>query len=417
MLADCGVSGMTETAMGYLTADSDGPEGDDNFSCSANLRKSEEQYRALAETVPVGVAQIEESGDISFCNPLLHAYFVHLDGAVSLPALRNALGSDDEFPGQATRFECGLQVGSKTERRVLVISSGWLLLGQNKERSAIVTVVDISENTELKRINEEILRLNRELASSMLQLKSAQDALVKKGRMEQMGQLTATIAHELRNPLGAVRTSAFLVERKIKDKGLGVEQQLQRINNGVTRCDAIITQLLDFSRTKKLDCKSEDLDQWLVRSVEEEARRLSSSIQVTCSLGLENRQVPFDPGRLQRAISNLISNAAEAMVGNGDVPLPTQKGPPQITISTRMVGVWVEIEVADTGPGIADQVLDKIRDPLFTTKSFGTGLGIPAVEQIAAQHGGELEIMTDPGRGARFTLRLPLVGVAEGAAA
>jgi signal transduction histidine kinase len=408
---------VIEIGVGYMTADSDEGEVESDFSCSANLRKSEEQYRALAETVPVGVVQIEEDGDLSFCNALLHAYFVHLDGAISLSALRSALGCADEFPGQAMRFECGLQVGSKAERRVLVISSGWLLLSQNKRRSAIVTVVDISENTELKRTNEEILRLNRELATSTLQLKDAQDALVKKGRMEQMGQLTATIAHELRNPLGAVRTSAFLVERKVKDEGLGIEQQLRRINNGVSRCDAIITQLLDFSRTKKLDCKSEDLDQWLVRRVEEEALRLSSCIQVTCSLGLENRQVPFDPGRLQRAITNLISNAAEAMVGNGDVPLPTQKGPPQITISTRLVGVWIEIEVADTGPGIADLVLDKIRDPFFTTKSFGTGLGIPAVEQIAAQHGGELEILTDPGRGARFTLRLPLAGVAEGAAA
>lgn len=387
-----------------------------NYSLT-EIKKREEQYRALAETVPVGVVQIEEDDSISFCNPLLHAYFARFDGALSLAGLRGLLRQGDTFPGQAARFECDLPGQAGAGRRVLVISSGWLLLSKNKHRSAIVSVVDISENAELKRINEEILRLNRELAGSMKQLKDAQDALVKKGRMEQMGQLTATIAHELRNPLGAVRTSVFLVERKIKDKGLAVESQLQRINNGVTRCDAIITQLLDFSRTKKLECRSDDMDQWLAKIVEEEARRLAACIEVECTLGLDGALVPFDPSRLQRALLNLISNAAEAMVGNGDVPLPSQKEPPRIRIRTRKVGGFVEIEVADNGLGISPEALERVREPLFTTKSFGTGLGLPAVEQIAAQHGGSLDVSSEQGRGACFVVRLPLIGIEQGEAA
>ncbi|MDE2384280.1 MAG: PAS domain-containing protein [Alphaproteobacteria bacterium] len=412
--------GMTKPVLSHK-ARMAGAEGESylvgiNFSLT-EVKKREEQYRALAETVPVGVVQIEEDQSISFSNPLLHAYFASLEEGLDLPALRKALGQGADFPGQAARFECSLKDTGRGERRVLVISSGWLLLSKNKTRSAIVSIVDISENAELKRINEEILRLNRELASSMQALKDAQDALVKKGRMEQMGQLTATIAHELRNPLGAVRTSVFLVERKIKDKGLGVEPQLQRINNGVTRCDAIITQLLDFSRTKKLECKSGDLDQWLGKCVEEEARRLASCIEVTCYLGLDGREVPFDPVRLQRAVANMISNACEAMVGNGDMPLASQKETPQLTLTTRQSGPWVEIEVADNGPGIAAETIEKIREPLFTTKSFGTGLGVPAIEQIAAQHGGQLIIESELGRGARFIMRLPVAGVANGEAA
>jgi PAS domain S-box-containing protein len=387
------------------------PEGDAfllgiNFSL-IEVKKREEQYQALSETVPVGVVQIEESGSISFINPLMHQYFG--SDALSLPTLQAALGMPAHFPGAAARFECSLKDKSGAQRSVLVISSGWLTLFKNKTRSAIVSIVDISENAELKRINEEILRLNGELASSMQKLKDAQDALVKKGRLEQMGQLTATIAHELRNPLGAVRTSVFLVERKLKDKGLGVEAQLQRINNGVTRCDGIITQLLDFSRTKKLDCRSADLDQWLVHLVEEEVRRLAGCINVACYLGLDASEIPFDPARMERAITNLISNAAEAMVGNGDVPLPDMKEEPTITITTRRVGDVAEIEVADNGPGMSAEVVEKVREPLFTTKSFGTGLGIPAVEQIAIQHGGNLEIFSEQGKGARFVLRIPFV--------
>jgi len=387
-----------------------------NFDLTA-IKKREEQYRALAETVPVGVIQIEESGEVSFANPLLLAYFHGSADALDLQALSQILGKPEHFPGQPSRFECSLVDPRGQERRVLVISSGWLVLSKDKHRSAIVSVVDISENAELKRINEEILRLNKELAISMQKLKDAQDALVKKGRMEQMGQLTATIAHELRNPLGAVRTSVFLLERKVKDKGLGVESQLQRINNGVTRCDSIITQLLDFSRTKQLECRSDDIDQWLAKIVEDEARRLPSCIHVDCYLGLEGAMVPFDPGRLQRALVNLIANAAEAMVGNGEVPLAGQTQTPRITIGTRLESGLVRIEVTDNGPGIASETLERIREPLFTTKSFGTGLGIPAVEQIASQHGGSLAIFSELGKGSSFVISLPLAGVKHGEAA
>jgi PAS domain S-box-containing protein len=378
------------------------------------VKKREEQYRALAETVPVGVMQIEEDGHLSFANPLLLAYFRKDLHQITAQEICAAVGQPAEkFPGQASRFEYTLPPVNGQSRRVLVISSGWLTLSQGRKRSAMVSFVDISENVELKRVNEEILRLNQELALNMQKLKDAQDALVKKGRMEQMGQLTATIAHELRNPLGAVRTSVFLLERKLKDKGLGLEAQLQRINNGVTRCDNIITQLLDFSRNRKVECKAADLDLWLASVVEEEAKRLPEVISLKCVLGLEGLLVPFDSARLQRAVVNLLSNAAEAMVGNGDKPLLAGVAEPCIELSSKCVGDMIEISVKDNGPGIAEDLIEKIREPLFTTKSFGTGLGVPAIEQIASQHGGSLTIQSKLGEGATFTLRLPLANQKE----
>jgi signal transduction histidine kinase len=268
----------------------------------------------------------------------------------------------------------------------------------------------------LSGINEEMVRMNQELGSNMQMLKDAQDALVKKGRMEQMGQLTATIAHELRNPLGAVRTSAFLIERKIKDKGMGVESQLMRINNGITRCDNIITQLLDFSRSKQLVTRAADLDQWLAKIVEEEAKQLPAVVAIECLLSLDGCEVPFDPSRLQRAVINLISNASEAMVGNGEDPSRFVVAEPHISISTMIVEGTAVISVKDNGPGISPENLNKIREPLFTTKSFGTGLGLPAVEQIVSQHGGTLEITSELGKGAAFIIRLPLTAIVEEAA-
>jgi signal transduction histidine kinase len=271
-------------------------------------------------------------------------------------------------------------------------------------------------STELHNINDDMVRVNKELANNMQMLKDAQDALVKKGRMEQMGQLTATIAHELRNPLGAVRTSAFLIERKIKGKELGIEPQIARINNGVTRCDDIITQLLDFSRSKKLSCRSENLDKWLEKIVSEEASQLPSAVAIDCLLGMKDVEVPFDPSRLQRAIINLVSNASEAMVGNGEDPSRYAVAAPRITITTKIANEFAVISVKDNGPGIAPENLEKIREPLFTTKSFGTGLGLPAVDQIVIQHGGVLDIFSEPGQGATFTIKLPLQSTIEQAA-
>jgi signal transduction histidine kinase len=263
-------------------------------------------------------------------------------------------------------------------------------------------------NEKLSDINDDVVRLNTELADKMGRLKHAQDELLKRGRLEQLGQLTATVAHELRNPLGAVRTSAFLLERKIKDKGLGVEPQLQRISNGIQRCDSIITQLLDFSRTKQIDAAQADFDEWLAGVVEEEARKLPAVIEVNCSLGMAGRQVPFDKARMQRAVINLMNNASEALVGTGEDPSKYTVRNPHITIETSICEGMARMRVSDNGPGIAEDILAKVREPLFTTKSFGTGLGIPAVDQIATQHGGKLDIESTPGQGAAFTVLLPM---------
>ncbi len=373
-----------------------------------DIRKRENQYKALSETVPVGVAQIDEDLQIVFANPLFNAYCggdgSEMDHARMIAKLREA---NPVFPGQACKFETMVQGLGNQPRTVIVVSSGWLELGDTL-RSATVSLIDISQMSELQRINEEVSRLNRELAANMRKLSDAQDELINKGRMEQLGQLTATVAHELRNPLGAVRTSAFLLERKLKDKGMGVESQLDRINKGIVRCDNIITQLLDFSRSKQLHCQPGDLDAWLTGVVEEEAKKLPVSVNVELLLGLDGQTFPFDPSRMQRAVINMISNAVEAMVGTADQAAANAVAEPKLMISTFVKQGHVSLRVTDNGPGIPPEVLARIREPLFTTKSFGTGLGVPAIEQIAVQHGGRLDIRSDVGHGSVFTVWLPI---------
>jgi signal transduction histidine kinase len=268
---------------------------------------------------------------------------------------------------------------------------------------------------QLQAINEDVIRLNRDLEANLHKLRQTQDELVRKGKMAQLGQLTATVAHELRNPLGAVRTSSYLLERKLKGKDLGVEAQLDRITKGVVRCDNIITQLLDFARTSSLQIQTVGFDDWLANLVEEEAQKLPESLTVECQLGLGNRQVECDPARLSRVLVNLLSNASEAMMGKIDEPPVTAMTSPAIVVTTRETGRGIEFSVSDNGPGISEENLRKIFEPLFTTKNFGTGLGLPAVEKILEQHGGGMEVSSKPGEGACFTAWLPArqgIGVA-----
>ncbi len=379
--------------------------------------KREEQYRVLAEAVPVGIWQVHEDGRTAFANPLLLAFLGLAPDEMNDADIPGLLGHGRAgFPGIADRFEAELKPARGHARHVLITSSGWLKLAGDGPRSALISVSDISQLDQLKRANDEVVRLNRELAAHVEQLKEARYEIVRRNRMTQLGQLTATVAHEIRNPLGAVQTAAFIIDRKTKGKGIGIEAQLQRIANGLSRCDAIITQLLDFSRSKQLQTEELALDQWLTGMVAEAAQKLPPAVEIAFSLGLGARRVPFDPRRLAGALVNLLTNASEAMVGKGDDASKFTTPTPRIVVETRQTRRGAEISVADNGPGISEEHLHKVLEPLFTTKNFGTGLGLPAVEKILLEHGGGLDIASTPGQGARFTVWIPFAITGQEAA-
>jgi len=269
---------------------------------------------------------------------------------------------------------------------------------------------------ELKSLNDGISNLNSQLMQKAEQLRAAQEDIVRKAKMAQLGTLIATVAHELRNPLGVIRTTSFALQRQLTGSGLDVRAKIARIESGIDRCDSIISQLLDFSRSSSANTAPVKLDDWLAASLNEEATKLPENVTVTCRLSLRELKVRIDPGQMQRVIINLLSNAVEAMNPKGQ-PEPTMQGRlPRIDVSTRMATRGVEIIFADNGPGIPDNILQKIREPLFTTKSFGTGLGLPAVEKIMDQHSGGLEVSSIWGEGATFVVWLPVTSVEQQAA-
>jgi signal transduction histidine kinase len=266
----------------------------------------------------------------------------------------------------------------------------------------------VAERTrELEAANVNVTNLNVELASNILRLKEAQDEIVRKGKLAQLGQLTATVAHEIRNPLGSVKTALYLVERKIEGKGLHLEKQLERMNNGIRRCDRIITELLDFARSKSLQQGIVSIDEWVQAIVNEEVKNLPPIVRISCDLGLGDIKASFDPDRMRRVLINLLSNASEAMAGNGKCAGEFVIQDPKIFVTTRLVSNNIEITVADNGPGISDENMPKVLEPLFTTKSFGVGLGLPEVAKILEHHGGGLRIKSKLGEGAAMTAWFP----------
>ena len=271
----------------------------------------------------------------------------------------------------------------------------------------------LSANYEKLRANEEELTeahdqlqaTNVDLSRNIEALQQAQQEIVEKGKLAQLGQLTATVAHEIRNPLGSVRTAAYLLQRKIDAEQLGVAKQFKRIETGVRRCDTIITELLDFARRDRLKLAAVEIDRWVQTIVTNERENVPKIVAMQEGYGLEGMEVQIDADQLQRVLVNLISNASEAMVGRDGSELSVDD--PTINITTAIVDGNVEIAVKDNGPGIKPEHLEKIREPLFTTKSFGIGLGIPAVVKILQFHGGGLRIETEVGHGTTMTAWFP----------
>src|SRR5262249_20860679 len=161
----------------------------------------------------------------------------------------------------------------------------------------------------------------------------------------------------------------------------GLEKQLERINNGIKRSDKIITELLDFARSKALILKTTPLDDWVKKVVEEEAKNLPPTVSVSFDLGCQGLESTFDLDRMRPVLINSLSSPSADMVGKGrNLGAPTKNR--KITTRTRYTGHLVEFRVADNGPGISEENKKTTLEPLFTTKSFGVGLGLPAVEKI-----------------------------------
>src|SRR6185437_5016933 len=233
--------------------------------------------------------------------------------------------------------------------------------------------------------------------------------LLKKERLSVLGQLTATVAHELRNPLSAIRNTLFSVKEMASGAGLKLDRPISRMERSIERCNRIIADLLEYARQRELRRASVDFDTWLKEVLAEQ--QVPAAIALVEDFGASGRTVAIDGDRIRRVVINLIDNAAQAL---GE--MPPDDGERRITVHTAADNGTVELKVEHTGPGIAPENRAKIFEPLFSTKSFGTGLGLATVKQIVGQHGGTIDVDSTVGQGTCFTIRLPRAEEAKVAA-
>lgn len=260
------------------------------------------------------------------------------------------------------------------------------------------------------RLVEDLQDANREQARLLRELRQAQTQLVQHAKMAALGQLVAGVAHEVNTPLGAVVSNNDLFLRRLprlndaSDRSSVFEEteRLRRLaevsREACARIQQVVHTLRTFARVDHEDPQAIDLHQSLDTTLALIAHLTQPNIDVVRRYG-ELPPVSVRPNQLHQVLMNLLVNACQAMGERGT-----------LTLTTESYGDEIELRVTDTGVGIPTDNLQKIFDPGFTTKgpAVGTGLGLAIVYQIVTEHGGQILVDSEPGKGSEFTVRLPV---------
>lgn len=265
--------------------------------------------------------------------------------------------------------------------------------------------------TDLSAARQEVTEWSQHLEEKVIEkteeLGRAQRQVLHMEKMSSLGKLSATVAHELNNPLTGMLMYARLVRRELAQQPLGenVREELSRylslMEKECLRCGAIVQNLLLFARHKGAVKAATDLNEVVDQALMLVRHHLTiSGISLNSSLLEGNSEIIADASQLRQALVALFVNAVEAM--------PGQEGG-ELTVSLRGTPDEVFIDVGDTGVGIPSEVLPQIFEPFFSTKDkeSGVGLGLAVVYGIIERHGGRIEVESRVGRGTTFHLRLP----------
>ena len=225
------------------------------------------------------------------------------------------------------------------------------------------------------------------------ELEVAQEELVRKERLAILGQLAGGGSHELRNPLGVMKNSVYYLKMVLPEDER-VQKHLRIMEREVTTATRIVSDLLDFARAKPPSQAPTDLSE-LVREVLDRTP-LAENVEVVARLAPDLPPVAVDALQVQQVLGNLITNGAQAMPEGGT-----------LTIETARAEGGARVAVSDTGVGIAPENLEKIFQPLFTTKAKGIGLGLAVAQGLAEANGGTISVESAVGRGSRFLVVFP----------
>ena len=263
-------------------------------------------------------------------------------------------------------------------------------------------IMAYSEVTE--RLQHSHEQLNETVLALRLELNEKNRLLERKNRLAALGEMAAGMAHEIRNPLGGIQLYASMLARDVAEKPDSLTT-VKKISAGVKRLEALVSQVLQFSREITASAQPMDLSATVAEaaelaSVQMEKHGASCHVEGPASL-----PVSADPLLIGQAVLNLLLNAAEAMGEAG-----VCGGAVRVTFAAAAKdddgARQFRLAVEDTGPGIPPDAMDKIFNPFFTTKDTGTGLGLAIVHRMVEAHDGTIVVTNVEGGGARFEVRI-----------
>jgi len=244
--------------------------------------------------------------------------------------------------------------------------------------------------------SEMVRQKNRKLLERTKELEEIQEKLVQKERLAAMGEMAAGLAHEIRNPLSVIRNSIYFLQEVLSSKEKKkVEKHLKIIDKEIDETASIIEELLNFTREVKPELSWTKIDDLIKESLE--SCPIPHRIRLVMKMGKDVPRMKLDKIQMRQALKNLITNAVQAMPQGGDLKISTMVNKRHLIIS-----------VSDTGEGISKKNLEKVFQPLFTTRARGIGLGLAITKRLLTANHGKIEVESREGEGTTFYLKFPL---------
>ena len=228
--------------------------------------------------------------------------------------------------------------------------------------------------------------------------KQIEEQLRRSEKLAVLGQLAGGVGHELRNPLGAIKNTAYFLNMVLERPEPEVKETLEILEKEVASCEHIISSLLEFARQRPPTKRKIDIADIIQRTLSH--IRVPEKVEVVSQLDSALPPVSADPEQLIQVFDNIVLNAIQAMPEGGKLIIKSSLPEPE----------WVAISFTDTGVGIPPEAMKRLFEPLFTTKAKGIGLGLAIVKALVEGHKGTIEVQSELGKGSTFTVRLPIRG-------
>jgi signal transduction histidine kinase len=270
---------------------------------------------------------------------------------------------------------------------------------RNESGKPNLFVAELEDITERKSLETKVRNYSRHLERTVelrtAQLKDANEQLIKAERFATIGELAGMVGHDLRNPLAAIKNATYYLKKKEPAfSEAHTKEMLEILERATNHSDKIINDLLEYSKEMHLDLAEDSIPKLVNLAVD--MIDVPDRIEIVYHIH-EEPLIWVDGEKIVRVLTNLIKNSIDAMPNKG-----------KLEINTCETADCIEIEIADTGVGIPDDILQKLFSPLITTKAQGMGFGLAICKRIVEAHGGTIRVKTELNKGTTFKLILPL---------